>query len=878
MRYTVLYGAASCALSISLFPFNSATAQDVAGTEQDDSRPETAQRPRNEIVVEGKAIDEQVTETAADLAQFGTQVQVISSEEIATGGFTNFGELAAGLLRGANIGYSPDEGEFTIRIDGGTDRDTLLLVDGAPYFDRSSPLEDLWPATAIDPRMIESVEVYRGGQSLYFGGNGGLGVVSVRTKEPRGNMDGEFGVYYGSFNTREIYGNASFELDRDGEHGVLFYGRSYETDAHKLFDESAYADTVLELGGFHEFPYSFNSIGGKYRWAPGSETELVVGASYTTVDFRDSFPQSTVFQPNYTEFPIFTAQLHSRLSNRLRLEAEAHFQQPTLHNTELDARICSIPRLQDLPATAQATAAAAGITGFATASAYEAFADANGLPRGCVTNPQFNFGDADVSSRDAYYINPVTGEPYGTVDNPFPIGNPIGYVIQSTASFGNGQPTKGFGEDDQKNSGYTDYGANARAVFEWTDWLETLVGAQYTAYKDNSDEAYGVRDVTLSQIGIYGDLRFDLPVLEGLSASIAARHDFNDPFSDETIWKAGARLDLPGGFYLRGSGGTSYSLPKIDEIGAFGPNQNLNPGLEPQTVETINLGAGIDGMIGGGTFNVELGYFKTDIENLFTSRSLESVCLEFEGNPNSRDVILANREDIVPPDAFCATAAQQGLSGNESVAVNALQKQDIEGFTVDVAFDFDLVQLDLTFTKMDSLEPNPTQGVLARLDGTTTNLDFVIPGRAGSAELRQSAERPEWAASALLTVTPNDRFVFALNPRLQGPEWAYAPTGLARLVDAGGNRVVEDVNFGDYFVLNGSVQYYLGDDRQHRFLVRVVNILDETYYERYSGGSDLRVSRAAVRGEIGPEDSAYYVQYGWNGKPRSVWFQYEYSF
>ena len=79
------------------------------------------------IRVEGQAVDALTSDIAVDFAEFGTQVQLISSEEIETGGFTNFGELASGLIRGANIGYSPDEGEFTIRIDGGTDRDTLLL-------------------------------------------------------------------------------------------------------------------------------------------------------------------------------------------------------------------------------------------------------------------------------------------------------------------------------------------------------------------------------------------------------------------------------------------------------------------------------------------------------------------------------------------------------------------------------------------------------------------------------------------------------------------------------------------------------------------------------------------------------------------------------
>jgi hypothetical protein len=61
-------------------------------------------------------------------------------------------------------------------------------------------------------------------------------------------------------------------------------------------------------------------------------------------------------------------------------------------------------------------------------------------------------------------------------------------------------------------------------------------------------------------------------------------------------------------------------------------------------------------------------------------------------------------------------------------------------------------------------------------------------------------------------------------------------------------------------------------------MLRFVNILNEDYFERASGGADLRISRAAVRGELGVADSAYYRQYGWNGKPRSVWLQYEYNF
>ena len=50
--------------------------------------------------------------------------------------------------------------------------------------------------------------------------------------------------------------------------------------------------------------------------------------------------------------------------------------------------------------------------------------------------------------------------------------------------------------------------------------------------------------------------------------------------------------------------------------------------------------------------------------------------------------------------------------------------QKIEGYTVDLAFDTDLVQFDLSFTKNDSLEPNPVFGLIG----------FVDPVREGAAD------------------------------------------------------------------------------------------------------------------------------------------------
>jgi outer membrane receptor protein involved in Fe transport len=856
-----------------------------AQTEEDDTRRLEAVR------VEGQIVDVIASPLAVEFAQFGNQVQLISDDEILTGGFTNFGELAAGLIRGANIGYSPDEGEFTIRIDGGTDRDTLLLVDGVPYFDRSSPSEDLWPATAIDPRFIESVEVYRGGQSLYFGSNGGLGVVNVKLKEPDGTTKGQFGFYGGSFKTRELYGNMSFPLDEAGKHSFMVYGRSYHSDAHELFSPEAYGDNIIALGGYQAYPYDFNSLGLKYLWQIDANQEFRLGAALTTVDFHDSFPNNTVFSPNFTEFPIYTASYENVLSDQLRLEVEGHYQLPRLRNNEFQPQICTTPRITDLPAQIEAQARARGITNFANAAQFEAFASSIGFPTGCVTSPGTINGAASQARR-GWLVNQVPGSPffgqrYGTAENPFPIGAPIGYASQSVTNFGDGNPTKGFGSADNRVSGYRDWGVNTRATYTLNDYVEVVGGLQYTGYNDYSDDAFGVRDQTLTSIGTYGDLRLTLPVLDGLSSSLAARQDFNDPFEDEAIWKASVRQNFGRGLYARAAAGTSYSAPKIDEIGVYGSRAQLNPGLESQSVEALNAGIGLDGDLFGGTYNIELGYFQTDILNQFGNRAVGAVCTQFAaGGPNAPDTgalaldtINANRRSIVPPDAFCATAAREDIDSGDQVAVNLNRVQEIEGVTLDVSFDFEKWAGDITFTAMDSLEPNPVFGLSQIREGTGQVLAGTrVAGPAGNSELRQSGERPEWSLSALISYKPTDRWILALNPRVQGPEFAYAGGTAARLVDADGNRSVPDLNFGEYFVLNGSVQYFLGEENQHRILLRGVNLLKEDYFERGAAGAFQSFNRSVVRNETGVNNASNYTTYGWNGKPQSFWIQYEYSF
>lgn len=294
------------------------------------------------VVVKGNRKLSGATAVAKEQAEYGNDVQVISSAQVEQSGAVNFAEAVQFLVKGVNIGYSPDEGEFTIRLDGGGDRDTLVTLDGTPLYDRGPALENIWGATTIDQHMIDNIEVYRGGNSLYFGSNGGIGVVNVITKKPDGTRKGDFGVSYGSFQTREIWGNYSFPLDKDGKHSIMFYGSMLATDGPRIFDPAVFTDNVALSGGVQKYPLNKNDIGLKYLWQIDENTELRANAIYTESWFQDPFPSGESYSPNTLRYPIFDVSFTKRWNDKLLLEASAYYSNPKLWNAEVYPEICLI--------------------------------------------------------------------------------------------------------------------------------------------------------------------------------------------------------------------------------------------------------------------------------------------------------------------------------------------------------------------------------------------------------------------------------------------------------------------------------------------------------------------------------------------------------
>jgi outer membrane cobalamin receptor len=651
------------------------------------------------IVVTGQRVV--VTQLAKEAVSFGNNVQIVDAEQIAASGASNFAELAQFLIKGANIGYSPDEGEYTIRLDGGGDRDSLVVLDGVPLYDRGPALEDIWGSTTIDPHMIDRVEVFRGGNSLFFGSNGGIGVISLVTKRPDGTDKVELGASYGDFNSRELWGNARFALDADGRHSFMVYGSSQQTDGPRIFAPESYVDNVAKAGGIQKYPLNRNNIGLKYLWKVDDKTDFRANGQYTQIEFQDPFPDNETFSPNRVRYPIVDFSIDRRWSDRLYTELAGYWSNPKLNNTETFAEICRT--------------------------------------RGGCT-------DVDTGKRIAFGDTTGRSTPY---------------------------PNKGFGKDS-KVGGFQELGLNFRNTVTVPDAIELVGGVQVVSYKDDSDPVYPVANSSTTITGLYVDARPVIPFSPETKLSLAVRTDFAKSFDSKTIWKFGFRQPI-GSFYLRGNGGTSYSLPRTNELFSISPTQVGNPNLKTESTETYNGAVGFAQPFGDVQINAEVGVFRTDIKNRI-----------------------------------------QGTSGlTPNTWFNNAAVTEIRGITADLDFILGRqITANINYTKQK-----------ARLDGTKLQIN----------------ETPEYMITGNLAWnSTDDRFHVTLLPRYQGPEFS-----------TGGVNNALRYNFGNYFVMNGSIAYWAGEKRQHRFQIRVVNITNEKYAERYGFGNQ-RFGSAFIRGEIAP--------------------------
>src|SRR3546814_1134885 len=110
-----------------------------------------------------------------------------------------------------------------------------------------------------------------------------------------------------------------------------------------------------------------------------------------------------------------------------------------------------------------------------------------------------------------------------------------------------------------------EYGLNLRNTLTLPNVGEAVFGVQRTSYRNDSDPVFPISHEWNTTTGVYLDARPTLPFSPDTKVSLAGRVDFSKAFDSKFIWKFGLRQPI-GTFYIRANGGTSYSLPKTNEL------------------------------------------------------------------------------------------------------------------------------------------------------------------------------------------------------------------------------------------------------------------------------------------------------------------------
>ncbi|MEM6710216.1 MAG: TonB-dependent receptor [Pseudomonadota bacterium] len=182
----------------------------------------------------------------------GSSISVLTAEEIEALGQIYLLDAVAqvpGLTVNQNGNFG---GNSSVRIRGASSEQTLVLIDGIPVNDPSTPGGG-FNFARLDTANIERVEVLKGPQSTLWGTDAIGGVVSVTTRAPDEELGGNVFTEFGSFAT--FRGGASVSNSSDlGDFRLAAVrvssdGISKADEANGNSEEDAFDSTTLSAKG-----------------------------------------------------------------------------------------------------------------------------------------------------------------------------------------------------------------------------------------------------------------------------------------------------------------------------------------------------------------------------------------------------------------------------------------------------------------------------------------------------------------------------------------------------------------------------------------------------------------------------------------------------
>lgn len=233
----------------------------------------------DELIVQGSQLEETLP---SELADYGAELEVISSEELNRTGASDISQALQGSVPGLYLNPKTGRGDYSsVHIQGSRSKDVLWLVDGVRINNRlyssTSPLD------SISTHMIERIEVLKGGQGLFYGTQAVAGVVNIVLKDPAKEPSGNVTGAVGSLGDRRLAAHVS-DGNRLGR--WLVFGEHDHSDGYRPYPDDAYQANARRV----DRGFSRQSYGGRYVLNAGKGKSL--NALLLRNDVEADFPRA----------------------------------------------------------------------------------------------------------------------------------------------------------------------------------------------------------------------------------------------------------------------------------------------------------------------------------------------------------------------------------------------------------------------------------------------------------------------------------------------------------------------------------------------------------------------------------------------------------
>ena len=269
--------------------------------------------PMESVIVYGTRLEQSMTEV-------GSSVDVISAEDIEALGFDFTVDALAsapGVTTNTNGAFG---GQAGVRIRGASSEQTLVLLDGVPVNDPTSPGGG-FNFARFDPENVERIEILKGPQSTLWGTDAIGGVVSITTRQPSPGLAGSVFGEYGAFDT--FRGGASLAgADDRGDFRLAAVrtdsdGISKADEANGNDEEDGYEATTLSASGGLALGDRGARIKSSVLWTDASsEFDSFTGGAQGSVADGDQVSETEELAGNVT---LIAPLLDGRLDNQFLL-------------------------------------------------------------------------------------------------------------------------------------------------------------------------------------------------------------------------------------------------------------------------------------------------------------------------------------------------------------------------------------------------------------------------------------------------------------------------------------------------------------------------------------------------------------------------------